>query len=353
MTNPTRRVTPVVLFIVSVAACHDSQPPLGTTSGSIVHGTPTTGSPATVYLDLDGGSCSGTLISSKVVLTAAHCLQGIAPTSVRVFFGSDATGPGTWVPAVHALAHANGDIGLIAMSAAGPTAPVPPFAGDLAAHINEPVHIVGFGVTSENGQDSGLKREGMATLISVSGDSMNTSTAMAATCYGDSGGPSYMTIDGVEYVAGVTSTGTAECGSGEDINTRTDTYIEWIRDYVMQYDAGGPCASDGTCNPACPDYLDGDPDCAGCENGGACRTDCPELDRDCCAADGVCQQSCGPADVDCADTRPDAGTDPGADDGAGGCCSSGGDADRGAWLLAIGVLGWIIVRRRLALAEMS
>lgn len=297
----------------------------------IVNGTPTDGEPATVYIDV---GCSGTLVTSKVVLTACHCLQGVGGT-VDVFFGSSINGSGTWISSTdHDVfpgnCIGNGDLAMIALAEAGPAQPIPINDRDLGQHIGEPVRVVGFGVTGENSGGSGLKRRGDTVLGDVENGVMYCDpTIESGTCYGDSGGPNFMTFEGKEYVVGATSYGTQACGSGWDASARTDTHYAWLMEFINDHDpadcgADGqcayecpapdpdcPCAPDGYCTDACPDVAS-DPDCAGCGQDGMCRADCPALDTDCCTADGNCFDGCGALDPDC-----------GPDDGSGSTSSSG------------------------------
>jgi uncharacterized protein (TIGR03382 family) len=192
----------------------------------------------------------------------------------------------------------------------------------------------------------------------------------SGTCYGDSGGPNFMTINNVEVIIGVTSFGTAACGSGLDGSVRVDTYATWIETYIMAHDmlpptptcnADGlcasdcpapdpdcPCADDGHCTAACGDIVS-DADCAGCLSGDVCRNDCPALDTDCCATDGTCNAACGNVDTDCVPPDPGNGNNPGEEEegegdgkNSGGCSSTGS----GSWAL-LALLGLVLfVHRR-------
>ena len=320
----------------------------------IVNGQVDMGDPATVYLSI---GCTGTLVSPKTVLTAKHCLG----SNIRVYFGTYAnqTGSGTWINTVHKEGHPSADIAMLTLASAGPTTPIPLNSVDLASKIGEQIRIAGFGVTSENGQVSGTKRVATASLHSLEGEIMYATNVPSGTCYGDSGGPNFMTINGTEVLIGVTSFGTEECGAGLDGSVRVDTYRQWIRDYIQAHDvlppeatcmgdglcASGcaavdpdcPCAADGFCDAACGDIAS-DVDCAGCGAGDTCRNDCPALDTDCCAADGTCNMACGTADFDCA-TDGDGDGD-GKGGGGGGCTTSG----NAGWLFGLGVL--LLLRRR-------
>ena len=340
-----------LLFIFGCVDAHDVQ----STAQPIVNGQLNTGDPATVYLS---SGCTGTLVSPKTVLTAKHCLA----SNIRVYFGTYANqaGSGTWINTVHRLGHATADIAMLTLASAGPATPIPLNKEDLATKLNTQIRIAGFGVTSENGQQSGTKRVGMSTLQSVDGGIMYATNMPSGTCYGDSGGPNFMMVGGTEVLIGVTSFGTAACGSGLDGSVRVDTYRDWIRHYMSDHDvlppeatcAGDglcvsgctavdpdcPCADDGFCTAACGDIAS-DVDCTGCLAGDVCRSDCPMLDTDCCVADGACTDACGNADADC--VPPDMGGDNNNnDDGGDGGCATNGSA---SWLLFLALL---FLRRR-------
>jgi hypothetical protein len=309
-----------VLLGTTLAACGgDADPRSGQVSGPIVDGTLDSGDPATVYIDV---GCSGTLVTSRVVLTACHCLEGVGG-QVEVFFGSNINGSGTWITSIdHAVypggCTGDGDLAMITLSEPGPTTPIPINDRNLGMYIGQPVRVVGFGVTGEYEGGSGVKRKGDTVLGDVdTGIMLCDPQIESGTCYGDSGGPNFMTFDGKEYVVGTTSYGTTACGSGWDVSARTDSHYDWLEQYILAHDpadcgadgqcAAGcpapdpdcPCAGDGHCTAACADPTS-DPDCDdGCGADGVCSADCATLDSDCCVADGDCFDACGAADPDC------------------------------------------------------
>jgi hypothetical protein len=314
----------------------DEASALGSFSQGIVNGQNDSGDPATVALTVWGQQfCSASLISPTVVLTAAHCLppnlsaEGITSyQQIQVFFGSNVGGGGESRDVIDGWTnlnwhddqnHPENDFGMLRMSSAGPTTPYglntsPPVDG-------ESVRIIGFGITVENGNDNGQKRQGSTYIDGVYIGVFTMSQSPAGVCSGDSGGTALVVRGGVEVLGGVHSR--SDCQT-MGIDTRVDYYMDDINNFLGNVpqpgcDADGqcasgcsapdpdcPCAADGFCTAACPDVA-ADPDCnPNCVANGVCvASGCPTPDPDCaCGADSYCNPACNGNDPDCAPTCP-------------------------------------------------
>jgi MYXO-CTERM domain-containing protein len=283
---------------------------------SIVGGTPHAGNPEVPLIIMvdDVGDpiaiCSGTLIQPKLVLTAAHCVDGQIPAAGFIlYFGTDATAendPGFRfsTEAESVVFHpdwdpddlvAGNDIGLIHLV---DEVPIPPAAIRTAplsqADLGSTIHLVGWGITGGGQEDSGLKRHVFSRLDDFDSNLVVVGNPDTNTCSGDSGGPAFLEVGGVEQVMGITSFGDRNCEI-EGVSTRVDAFVDFINANSDPNQPGGggfgaPCDEGAQCQS------------------GVCVTGGPVPPGG--GASGFCSELCGgangcPNGFECAQVDPD------------------------------------------------
>lgn len=286
--------TVLVVITVSTGGC---DPSLQLDRAPIVGGVETDGDPGVVAIVRgDDVVCSGTVVAPRVVLTAAHCVEGGDPAALEIFIGASVGDGGVRIPVLDGRAHPeydrdtfSDDIGLFLLAAPAPpeAAPLPLFRAPFdSSFVGRRIRLVGFGQSTPGAMTDGRKRSGESSIADYDERSFRFGPDPAQTCVGDSGGPALLTSGGVEYVAGVTSNGDPDCAVfARDI--RVDVHASFVDDYVAataegavgfgqrcHYDANcaeGTCATLGADSlPACTSRCDRDADCldrASCENG--------------------------------------------------------------------------------------
>ncbi len=193
----------------------------------VVNGQPHSGHPSAGKLTTSGSLCTATLIGKKTVLTAAHC---VSPGASHTFTTDDGvkhlSAKVVRHPSYNSYQITN-DVAVIILQTEPAVAPMP--INITAPSSGLEVTIVGFGKTSEYSEDAGVKRMAKNKIASVNSTqfSIAGSSTLGNLCNGDSGGPSYAIVNGVEVDIGVHSTKSGACGSGST-DMRVDAYADWI-----------------------------------------------------------------------------------------------------------------------------
>jgi MYXO-CTERM domain-containing protein len=202
-----------------------------------------------VVNNVQGYICTGTVIDRTTVLTAAHCVEDGVASHYDVAGGTDPFNGADWVRgADDVIEHPNydpndfgvHDIGIILLSSAAPVDPIR-YQRDPDSSIYDvgrSVEAIGYGITSEAGNGSGVKRKVTMPIEQVASDAYAYGGPTKNICSGDSGGPDIVIIDGQEVAIGVHSYGDVDCLS-LGVSVRTDDNDSFIAQYVTEGGGGG------------------------------------------------------------------------------------------------------------------
>lgn len=186
--------------------------------------------------------CSGVVISPRIVVTAAHCLNDLGTNNLersplRIVLGSDVTRPRTSLRAIAANVHpdyyhtplAPHDLATLVLERSVPVPPITLATQELETpDIGAPVRLVGFGGT-DPADPGGRKRFGTAVLDEIDDTRFLVRPGPSLTCSHDSGAPALLTRADVEELVGVTVSGFSDCSNYSRF-TRIDVYRD---DFIL------------------------------------------------------------------------------------------------------------------------
>jgi len=235
----------ITSFAIFVAACTTTPQETGrteTTDSPIVGGWVEPSMEYSVAILENGVDvCTGTLVDTRLIVTAGHCVTGISGT-LEVFFGINANYAPSGVtvavdsyeahPSFNYYTLAN-DIGVIELAADAPVDPAPMLADGIFDNswIGTPLRFVGYGTTSWWNPQSGIRRAVDIDVDAVGSTTFTYYDNNHQTCFGDSGGGAFADYDGQWQLIGVTSYGDYYCNT-YGTNTRVDHYLSWIEGFM-------------------------------------------------------------------------------------------------------------------------
>jgi V8-like Glu-specific endopeptidase len=175
------------------------------------------------------GICTATLVGSKTVLTAAHCVDGVSSATFKVggktYYATKAAKHGSYVKGVLNAY----DVAVVVL-AQQVTGVAPASLSKTPPQPGQGITVVGYGITKSGLTDSGTKRSAKNAISKVYTQYFRYSGSGGGAgnvCQGDSGGPTFRQEGGKEMLIGVHSTASVPCGAaGNDM--RVDHFYSWI-----------------------------------------------------------------------------------------------------------------------------
>lgn len=203
--------------------------------------------------------CTGTAISSRTILTAAHCTSGASKTSIAAVFHPDMKCSSGYSPkqAIKAVdfvnhpsyshkANAVGDVALIKLERNVPHSYISKLYDGNSKITSDEALLIGYGASIADGDDIKVLRKAykkLSTEAERKGERLvlNQSQGTGGVCTGDSGGPVYVKSDGSYQVLAVNSVvggadNEADACNYFSVGMYVPAFLPWIRDQVQIFE---------------------------------------------------------------------------------------------------------------------
>lgn len=275
----------MLLVVVAVVGCTAQAP--GPVAERVLHpligGEPDEGHPAVGLVAMEYAACTGTLITPRIVLTAAHCAKPDSPP-LHFVLGSKKGEAEAVLEVETSIQHPSydplnpggeegmpHDIAIIVLKEPAEVEPLPFRTAPIDCLEGTTVRYVGYGLTDpSDGGSSGNKNQLLVTIDKIGESGFWSFTIPGApenACPGDSGGPAFVEAGGRAEVAGVMSLADKWC-EWQSFSVRTDVHAAWLLGQIETYDPEGLAAQCG------------DGHCGFAENGENCAADCDKGDAE-------------------------------------------------------------------------